>query len=172
MEWRKQETDGNCPVFGKGACSAIVGDHLYIFGGLDDEDYRNDLHRLHLEDFKWQKLSKIGAPPERSYGGMVSHGECLIVFGGLGKKPHAPSVRGAVTIRDDKFGGEFISEWNNFMHEYNTITGVHVLLFILNLPSSSTFLSSPAVFLEQTAGGRLDAREPGPLLWSDSPSTR
>lgn len=128
MRWEKTEpTSGDSyPVFGKGACSALIGDHLYVFGGLDDEDYRKDLHRLDLVDFTWKGLSKRDCPSERSYGGMVAHGECLFVFGGIGKPPLEPSRMGAETIRDDRFGGNFVSEWNNSMHEYNTVTGNYV----------------------------------------------
>ncbi len=168
MDWRQQQTYGpSCPVFGKGASSAVIGDHLYIFGGLDDEDYRNELFRLHLEDFTWQQLSKKDSPSERSYGGMVTHGECLLVFGGLGKKPHAPSLKGAQTIRDDKFGGEFISEWNNSMHEYNTVTGKCSLYCWTITKSEPSFL-----WLVQTVGGKLAALAPGLLLWRDSPLTK
>ena len=124
MEWRERQTSGPCPVFGKGACSALCGDHLYIFGGLDDEDYRKDLHRLNLVDLKWKQLSRSDCPSERSYAGMVAHGECLYVFGGIGKPFLEESRMGAQTIRDDKFGGNFVSVWNNSMHEYNTVTGI------------------------------------------------
>lgn len=146
MEWRQQQTYGSgFPVFGKGASSAVIGDYLYIFGGLDDEDYRNELCRLHLKDFRWQKLSRIGCfPSERSYGGMVAHGECLLVFGGLGKKPHEPSLKGAQTIKDDKLvGGEFCAEWTNSTHEYNTVTGMFESYLSRNLSPLSLPVSSP-----------------------------
>ena len=124
MEWHRQQTTGaNHPVFGKGAFSGVVGNHLYVFGGLDDEDYRNDLHRLSFEDFAWKPLSTLNGPSAKSYGGMVAHGECVIVLGGLGKKQLQPSFKGAEVIKDKKFDGDFSSEWNNSIHEYNTVTG-------------------------------------------------
>lgn len=124
MEWEQQQTFGaSFPVFGKGGFSAAVRDHLYIFGGLDDDDYRNDLYGLNLEDFTWKQLSNVDAPSARSYGGMVAHGECVIVLGGIGKRAFQPSSRGAEELRDDKFDGPFTSGWNNSIHEYNTVTG-------------------------------------------------
>lgn len=88
MQWHSQQTHGSrFPVFGKGAFSAVVGDHLYIFGGLDDEDYRDELFRLNLKDYKWEELPSIDSPSARAYGGMVAHGECVVVFGGIGKPP-------------------------------------------------------------------------------------
>lgn len=135
MEWHQQQTFGSSyPVFGKGSFSAVVGNHLYVFGGLDDEDYRNDIYRLHLGEFTWKQLSKVDAPSARSYGGMVSHGECVVVFGGLGKERLHPSFKGAEVMRDEKFGGEFTSEWNNSIHEYNTVTGnAHSLSISLSI---------------------------------------
>lgn len=142
MEWDRIQTfGGSFPVFGKGGFSAVVGDYLYIFGGLDDEDYRNDLYGLNLEDFTWKQLSKVNAPSARSYGGMVAHGECLIVFGGIGKFPFEPSGRGAKVIKDDKFDGQFTSGWNNSIHEYNTVTGINPLLPSVLLPILLPFLS-------------------------------
>lgn len=126
MEWSKQQTHGSsCPVFGKGGFSAVVGDHLYIFGGLDDEDYRNKLYGLDLDTFTWNELSKFNGPSARSYGGMVAHGECLIVFGGIGKErlDPPPEGLGVCVVKDDKFVGEFTSEWSNSIYEYNTFTG-------------------------------------------------
>lgn len=66
----------------------------------------------------------MGSPSPRAYGGMVVHGECVIVFGGIGTSSLHASEKGAKTIKDDKFGGEIINEWNNSIHEYNTVTGI------------------------------------------------
>lgn len=125
MEWRRQQTYGSSfPIFGKGAFSAVSKDHIYVFGGLDDVDYRNQLFQLNLEDFSWKELTKVGSPSPRAYGGMVVHGECVIVFGGIGTSSLHASEKGAKTIKDDKFGGDIINEWNNSIHEYNTVTGI------------------------------------------------
>ena len=129
MEWRKVNTSGRqIPILGKGSASGVLGHHFFIFSGLDDEDYRNDLYRLDLETLVWEKMPVHGIPPcPRSYGGMVVYGECLIVIGGIGKPLRAsglpPSELGGEAIKDEKFGGEFESEWNNYIHEYSTITG-------------------------------------------------
>ena len=139
MQWRKEQTtgaqgysDNSYPVFGKGASSAVINDHLYIFGGLDDEDYRNDAYRLNMADLTWKKLSDSNGPSERSYGGMVAHRECLVTFGGIGKPPWEASKMGAKTIKDDKFGGNFVSVWSNDMHEYDTVTGRCGLIVMLS----------------------------------------
>lgn len=126
MQWHLQQTHGSrFPVFGKGALSAVVGDHLYIFGGLDDEDYRNGLFRLNLKDYKWESLSSIGSPSARAYGGMVAHGECLVLFGGIGKPPLYPSRLGAEYMKDNQFDEAVdATVWNNSLHEYNTTSGI------------------------------------------------
>ncbi len=131
MEWRRVITRGEYPILGKGSSSGTVGKHFYILGGLDDEDYRNDLYRLDLDKLIWDKLPVRGVPPcPRSYGGMVVHKECLIAIGGIGKPLKAAllpdSEHGGEVIMDEKFGGEFKSEWNNFIHEYSTLTGENV----------------------------------------------
>ena len=128
MEWQQQKTHGSdIPILGKGTLSAVSGQHLYIFGGLDDEDYRDTLYRLDLESLTWTRLSKKNGPSARSYGGMVAHRQSLVIFGGIGKLPPNDSKiteKGAEFIKDDKFGGEFISAWNNTMYEYNIVTGM------------------------------------------------
>jgi len=78
----------------------------------------------------WKKMPVRGVPPcPRSYGGMVVHGECLIVFGGIGKPLKASGLPasdlGGVVIKDTRFGGEFESEWNNYIHEYSIISGMY-----------------------------------------------
>ena len=129
MEWRRISTRGQIPILGKGTVCGMYGCHVFVFSGLDDEDYRNDLYRLDLERLVWRKMPVHGVPPcPRSYGGMVVHGDCLIVFGGIGKPLKASGLPssdlGGEVIKDTKFGGEFESEWNNYIHEYSTISGI------------------------------------------------
>lgn len=129
MEWRQVSTHGpKIPILGKGSTSILHEKYLYTFGGLDDEDYCNDLYRLNLDDFTWMEMPRKGTPPcPRSYGGMVFHRDSLIVIGGIGKPMKMSglplSEHGGQLIKDETFGGEFKSEWNNYMHEYNTVTG-------------------------------------------------
>ncbi len=133
MEWREQDTHGpTIPVQGKGTFSTINGKYLYVFGGLDDEDYRSDLFRLDLENFKWNKLPNINSPSSRAYGGMVAHGTSLVLFGGIGKPFFEKSREGADVITDDQFGDLNIV-WNNSLHEYSTITGVLAMYYIYNI---------------------------------------
>lgn len=153
MEWRQAHTHGTeIPILGKGSSSAVHGKHLYIFGGLDDEDYRNDLYQLDLDDLTWTKMPSKGVPPcPRSYGGMVVHGECLVAIGGIGKPLKTsgllPSNHGGEVVKDEKFGGEFESEWNNYIHEYSTVTGNGSIIYMKGI-----FTACSLIVIRQVEG--------------------
>ena len=93
--WRRVETFGEGPSVRSGHGSFVLGDYWYIFGGSGGFDraslkiaYYNDLYRLHLDSFWWQKLPLEGQqlPPPRFGCGMVGFPEDgqAMLFGGGG----------------------------------------------------------------------------------------
>ena len=83
-EWKKQETTGKVPRMGQGSFFAVIRDTLYIYGGVNDENYFEDLYQLDLEMFVWTQLPNTGGPSPKAFGGMVAYDESLIMLGGVG----------------------------------------------------------------------------------------
>ena len=86
-QWSKMVTSGTAPSprFGHGQC--VVGQSLYVFGGRQgtaiDEKLLNDIHMLDTVTGVWTEVSTSGDPPcPRSYHSIITHGQCLYVFGG------------------------------------------------------------------------------------------
>ena len=85
---------------GQGSFFAVIEKNLYVFGGMNDEDYFDGIYMLDLEAFHWQQLPDlISKPSPKSFGGMVAHFDYLVMVGGVGKTPFKPSDKGnAVAI--------------------------------------------------------------------------
>ena len=91
-EWYKQPTSGPVPRLGNSSCYGVIGNTLYITGGMNDEDYFDRTYGLHLETFTWKSLSS--APLRRALGGCVVHDTALFTFGGVGNTPMQESKLG------------------------------------------------------------------------------
>ena len=95
-EWLQQETTGDFPRMGQGSFFAVIGKTLYVFGGMNDEDYFDGIYMLDLEAFHWQQLPDIMTKPSpKSFGGMVAYFDSLVMVGGVGKTPFQPSEKGS-----------------------------------------------------------------------------
>ena len=70
------------PVYRHTAC--IVGDYMYVFGGVSDNRQRlNDLWRLSFGDMVWTRIETPTSPPARTFHEMMVFGsDQLAVFGG------------------------------------------------------------------------------------------
>ena len=65
----------------------LVKDKIYLFGGTDDDDRKNDLHCYDIYLNKWAQLpSKGKVPLPRSGAKGVSYDNKLYFFGGYQKK--------------------------------------------------------------------------------------
>lgn len=55
-EWSRVRTKGQKPKSRDGHSATVVGDHMYIFGGFEDETERfsNDVHRLNFNTLEWK----------------------------------------------------------------------------------------------------------------------
>ena len=84
-EWHKQLTFGPFPRLGHSSCYGVIGNMLYVTGGMNDEAYFDGTCALDLETFKWTSLTN--APLPRALGGCVVHGTALFTFGGIGNRP-------------------------------------------------------------------------------------
>ena len=98
--WKKEETTGNVPRMAQGSSFAVVGDSLYVYGGMNDEDYFDGFYKLNLEgEFNWTKLQASDGPTAKGFGAMVAAGgENLVTFGGVGNRLLKESKHGMLII--------------------------------------------------------------------------
>jgi N-acetylneuraminic acid mutarotase len=82
-------TAGSAPIPRNAMGFAATADGmLYVFGGLDGRDRRNDLHRFSPDDNAWTALSASGSAPSprNAMGFAATPGGMLYVFGGLDRE--------------------------------------------------------------------------------------
>lgn len=122
-EWSVVKTEGNFPTTISGACSALVGDCLYMFGGWY-RGWRNaDVHELNLADFRWKQLTDDeqmkASPMCKDKAGMVDYGnEMLCVTGGYGySRQYSRAQRGASYHLDTNSYMEI--GWTNEIHLFH-----------------------------------------------------
>lgn len=102
-EWSVVKTEGDCPRTLSGACSALVGDSLYMFGGWYRGLRNADVHELSLVDLRWKLLTLRdgeqvkGCPLRKDKAGMVDYGdEMLCITGGYGyAEQYSPIQKGS-----------------------------------------------------------------------------
>ena len=85
--WSNVENNGNAPCPRIAHSSAVVGDHIYIFGGRTGitmgEGSLNDFHRFNTVTEKWEPLICFGdIPSPRSFHAMTALGKKIYIFGG------------------------------------------------------------------------------------------
>lgn len=94
FEWSRQATRGDIPYVGYAFSFALTGDCLFLFGGFTDVEYFDDLYRLNLNKFTWEKLPKKKGPSPLTFSGMLVHGDSVLVVGGSGPKPPTDGQQG------------------------------------------------------------------------------
>lgn len=120
-KWNSVECS-NSPPLASSACSIIVDDSLYVFGGFNSNFHSNQLYRLSIKDFIWEKcpVSEKMPSPRDKFASWF-HDQKLFFFGGFG-----PNFKNKYL---DKYG-EFISAdennsycgWNNQIVYYDMNT--------------------------------------------------
>ena len=121
--WEQRPVTGDAPSPGTyAAASASLHDDLFSFGGTDDSQYFNTLHRLDTEKLCWSQVSPQnadGAPMPKAACGMIAFGNGLGVFGGYGvpRGPTEPRSFIKSTRSTDGRG------WTNEFHIYNLSQG-------------------------------------------------
>ena len=80
----------NTPISGRyGHSSVLVGDYLYVFGGLVDNGSgtkvcTNDFYRLHIASNVWLKIETVSnTPTARAFCVMQSKGNLIYLHGGV-----------------------------------------------------------------------------------------
>jgi N-acetylneuraminic acid mutarotase len=90
--WEKIPHKGSnvpCPRAGHSAAIRLdgAGDHMYIFGGKDDENQKlNDTWKFNLTNLEWKKINvpdEDEAPLARSGHASQIYNEFMIVYGGI-----------------------------------------------------------------------------------------
>ncbi len=124
-KWSVVRTKGDFPHVTTGACSTVIADNLYLFGGWY-RGYRNsDVHQLNLETLIWKRLTEgvvKGRPMCKDKAGMVDYGEdMLCMMAGYGY-PSDNFVRqvGASYHWDPDFVMELC--WTNELHLFHIKT--------------------------------------------------
>ena len=118
--WEQRQVEGNAPSPGTySAASASLHDDLFSFGGWDDRDYFNNVHRLDTKTWCWSQVSPQNADgaPMPKYGcGMIAFRNSLVVFGGYGV-PQGPTEPQSFINGGGGLG------WTNEFHIYNLLEG-------------------------------------------------
>lgn len=87
-EWNSVNTQGDYPEAISGACSTVIGDCLYIFGGWCQGRRDAQVYQLDLSSLCWKRLTDLemeGSPLCKDKAGMVDYGDqMLCVMGGYG----------------------------------------------------------------------------------------
>ena len=121
--WEQRQVTGDAPSPGTyDSASASLHDDLFSFGGTDDRQPFNTVHRLDTEKLCWSQVSPQnadGAPMPKYACGMIAFGNSLGVFGGAGiaRGPTEPQSFIKTTSFTDGRG------WTNEFHIYNLSEG-------------------------------------------------
>ena len=125
--WEQRQVGGDAPSPGTYfAASTSINDDLYTFGGYDDRDFFNTLHKLDTKTWHWCQLSPQnaeGAPMPKAGCGMISIKDSLVVFGG-GGVPRGPAEPGSFMKDTRSTDGR---GWTNELHIYHLKEGVRVV---------------------------------------------
>ena len=120
--WEQRQVEGNAPSPRTLAACVSLHDNLFSFGGYDDRDFFNTVHRLDTKMWCWSQVSPQNADgaPMPKYGcGMIAFRNSLVVFGGCGV-PQGPTKPQSFI----KFTGATDgSGWTNEFHIYNLSEG-------------------------------------------------
>lgn len=121
--WSVVETRGQVPKTLSGACSAVIGNCLYMFGGWYRGMRNSDVYELSLLDSSWRKLTEEnlkGKPLRKDKAGMVDYGtEMLCIMGGYGYCEEAFSLQKGSSFHLDP--NSFVEiGWTNELHLFHT----------------------------------------------------
>ena len=125
--WEQRQVEGDAPSPGLyHTASTSVNDDMYTFGGYDDRNLFNTLHKLDTKTRRWCQLSPQnadGAPMPKYACGMISTKDSLVVFGGYGipREQAEPGSFMKDTMYTDGDG------WTNELHIYHLKEGVRVV---------------------------------------------
>lgn len=83
--WSCMETTGASPCPRQGHCMVTTDDKIYVHGGMNGEDFYDDMYVLDIKNRHWLSLDPSGPrPSSRAAHGAVGVEESIYIFGGLG----------------------------------------------------------------------------------------
>ncbi|XP_057715391.1 kelch domain-containing protein 1-like isoform X1 [Corythoichthys intestinalis] len=121
--WQVFHMTGDIPPLMSGTCGCHLNNHMYIFGGCNDNGQTNEIYRVKLTDrqYAWTKIvHRFGSvpSPRDKLSCWVYKGR-IIYFGGYGHKLLAEiDSRNRSFIEDDSSEG-FVWGWNNEVHIFD-----------------------------------------------------
>eukprot|EP01119_Soliformovum_irregulare_P004046 TRINITY_DN1505_c0_g1_i1.p1 TRINITY_DN1505_c0_g1~~TRINITY_DN1505_c0_g1_i1.p1 ORF type:complete len:440 (+),score=93.95 TRINITY_DN1505_c0_g1_i1:195-1322(+) len=86
------QTKGNAPA-GRSAQTAVEwGGKMWVYGGWNGEESKNDFYKLDLETLEWTQIhSDIKTPPVRSHSAAVDS-NYMYIIGGYGEEGHCTNL--------------------------------------------------------------------------------
>ena len=92
--WQQTPTSGEPPPGYWGASCAVIGAHIFHFGGLVlVSGYCNTIHRLDTINLTWSTLPATNpheAPMRKHSAGILVYANILVIAGGYGDLPDHP----------------------------------------------------------------------------------
>ncbi|GBM95091.1 Kelch domain-containing protein 3 [Araneus ventricosus] len=85
LSWTRPVTSGRFPKPTDGHSACVIGDHMYTFGGFEEENdsYSQKVYSLDLITFRWQEVQTFGfLPCKRDFHTASVIGSCMYIFGG------------------------------------------------------------------------------------------
>ena len=123
--WEQRQVTGDAPSPGvHSSASASLNHSLFSFGGRDESESFNTLHRLDTKTWRWCQLSPQnteGAPMPKYGCGIIAFKESLGVFGGYGI-PRGPTKPQSFLENTSYSSGK---GWTNEFHVYETNQGMY-----------------------------------------------
>ena len=123
-EWRNPSiAPPDTPPPCERACSAVIGNAIYSYGGrISFQPFRTSdvLYKLDLEEMRWRGVTTRGTKPEGRHGaGMCSVNGKLLLMGGYG--PLQSQMKHPQAQYKKSGNGE--EGWNNELFEFDSQTG-------------------------------------------------
>jgi len=124
-QWTRHNSKGTLPEKNTGACAAVIGKELFLFGGyLQSRGHSNQLSSLDLTTFTWKDLNDKTSgvtPSSRDKFGCWIDGQNIIYFGGFGHPPENWSkVKGDFCFEEFPLAWSHGTGWNNHLHILDT----------------------------------------------------
>ena len=114
--WLQTPTSGKPPPGFWGASCAVIGAHLYHFGGADGTKNYNTVHCFNTTDLSWSAIIATHsqeAPICKTGAGMLVYANNLVVAGGHGDLPELSDPHKYVCEPDPEYEGR---GWTNEVH--------------------------------------------------------
>ena len=139
-EWHQHTvTPPDTPTPCERACSAVIGNTIYSYGGrinLSPLRTCDELYKLNLEEMRWRRVEARGTTPKGRYAaGMCCLNGKLLLMGGFGPLPSQMAKHPQAQYKKNKaIKG---CGWNNELFEFDPQTGEcinkQVCLYLTNL---------------------------------------